>query len=136
MKARSKRGSGITESVVAAIVLIPLALCLIDLMALVVCNSMNDTLVKNMARAAANQTESGAGFAAAENARQSFKPSPLVGSIDLEAFEWPPDGTQDPAVTVKTRMVVHMPVPFPYFGDSVQFVAQDVEPIVAQTATP
>jgi hypothetical protein len=136
MKTRSKRGSGITESVVAAIVLIPLALCLLDLMALVVSNSMNDTLVKNMARAAANQTDSGAAFAAAENARQSFKPSPIISSINLETFDYPPNGTQDPAVTVKTRMVVRMPVPFPFFGDSVQFVAQDVEPIVAQTATP
>jgi hypothetical protein len=130
---RSKRGSGLIESVLAAFILIPLALCIIDLIVLVIANSMNDTLVKNMARAAANQTDGGQAYQAALNARQSFKPSPIVDSIDLETFDWPPNGASDPAVSVKTKMVVRMPVPFPFYGDKVTFIAADTEPVVALT---
>ena len=52
---RSKRGVSLIEAALGALILIPIALATVDLIAIVIANSMNDTAVKNCARAGANQ---------------------------------------------------------------------------------
>ncbi len=57
MRVRKSRGGSLIETVSAAILLVPIALAILDVIVLVVANSMNDTAVKNAARAAANQED-------------------------------------------------------------------------------
>lgn len=123
---KSERGQGLVEAIAAAFILIPIALCLLDLIVVVMANSMNDTAAKNAARAAANQGDQASASLAAQKSIQSFKSSAIVSSIVLDNVDYPPskDG-----VTVRTKMEVNLPVPFPGYSH-VTFVAQDVEPIV------
>lgn len=125
---KNRRGTSAIEAVAAAIVLVPVALCLLDLIVIVIANSMNDTAAKNAARAAANQPDGPSAFNAARNAIQTFRSSQIVKSITIDIFDYP--ASKD-AVTCQTRMVVHLPVPFPGFSE-IQFVAKDVEPIVVK----
>jgi len=127
MRRRSARGTGSVEAIVGAIILVPIALGLLDLIILISANSMNDVAVKNAARAAANQADSTSGFDAANKSLISVRSSTIVKSIVLEGFDYP---LSKEAVTVSTRMTVHLPVPFPGLSD-IEFVAKDVEPIVA-----
>jgi Flp pilus assembly protein TadG len=126
-KPRSMRGTSMIEAVTAAFVLVPIALCLVDLGMVVVANSMNDTAAKNAARAAANQTDGGSATLAAKGSLQAIN-SPIVKSIDVETLDY----VLNDSVTVQTKMIVHLPVPFPGLSD-ITFMAQDVEPIVAFT---
>lgn len=126
LKTRTKRGSGLIESVTVAVILIPIALCLLDLMVLVAANAINDMAAKNAARAAANQSNGLAALAAAQKSLQSFTSSPIVKEISLEMFDYPADKT---AVTCQTSMLVRLPVPFPGLSE-LTFKAKDVEPIM------
>ncbi len=116
------------EAVVAAIVLVPLALALLDLTVVVIANSMNDTAAKNAARAAANQPDGNSAMDAATRALKSFKDSGFITSIIINDLKYA--DVMD-AVTVQTKMVVHLPVPFPGISD-ITFMADDVEPIVVK----
>ncbi len=120
----SGRGQGFIEVVSVALVLIPLALALLDLIVVVIANSMNDTAAKNCARAAANQGDQNSANQAAAKALATFNSSAIVHSINQQCT-WTTD-----TATVKTTMVVNLPVPFPGFGQ-LTFVAQDVEPVVS-----
>ncbi len=128
MKRGSKKGQGLTEAVTAAIVLIPLALCLMDFMVLIMANSMNDTIVKNAARAAASQDTEAHALEAAKNSIKSYHPSGIIqqDSLLLSGFLY--DGAKG-SVTAQTTMTVHLPMPFPGISD-MTFHAKDVEPIV------
>ena len=48
--------------------------------------------------------------------------------LELAVFDYP--ASKD-AVTCQTKMIVHLPVPFPGISD-VTFMAKDVEPIVVK----
>jgi hypothetical protein len=124
---RSERATSITEAIVGAFVLVPIALCLVDLGVLVVANSINDTAAKNGARAAANQADGHDAFFAAQDAVNAFHTSPILKSITLLTVDYPPDQS---SVSVKTQVVVKLPIPFPGL-DNLTFQAQDVEPIVS-----
>jgi hypothetical protein len=123
---RNHRGDAIIEAVTIAIVLIPVALCLLDLIVVVIANNMNDTAAKNAARAAANQGDKPSAQAAAEKALESFHQSSIIESIEIEHFKYP---QKKDKVTVQTKMKVRLPIPFPGYND-LTFMAKDVEPIV------
>jgi hypothetical protein len=127
MRSRSRRGQGLAEAITAAIVLVPIALCLFDFLVVIIGNSMNDTACKNATRAAANQPDLGTAQAAAEKSLLSLH-SPLINSISLL------DVTYNDKVSVMchTRISIHLPVPFPGYADLI-FDAEDVEPIVGST---
>ena len=112
----------------AAIVLIPLSLALLDFMVLIIANSMNDTTVKNAARAAASQDTAVLALDAAKKSIASFHPSAIVNadSLILSGFDY--DASKG-SVTAQTTMTVHLPMPFPGLSD-MTFHAQDVEPII------
>lgn len=130
MKNRAKRGSGLIEAILAATILVPIALFLLDLTVMIIANSMNDTAAKNAARAAANQPNGTAAHAAAEKALASFQASTIVKSLALSEFDYPPKGVG--SVSVVTVMEVKLPVPVPGFA-GYTFKAGDVEPIVGST---
>ncbi len=120
---RSRRGSSLAESAVAAIVLIPIALCILDLLVLASANTMNDTAAKNAARAAANQADAATAGLAAQNALSTFHKSSIITDIGVD-LQYTAE-----QVTCETTMKVHLPVPFPGFSDLV-FKAKDVEPVM------
>lgn len=126
IRRRKSRGTSIVESALAAILLVPIALGILDLIVIVVANSMNDTACKNAARAAANQSEGSLAFNAAKKSLESSKASSIVKSIAFEIFDW--QGL-DGNVTCSTKMVVRLPIPFPGMQE-ISFVAKDVEAVV------
>jgi hypothetical protein len=130
MRNRSRRGQGIVEAVTAAIVIVPIALCLFDFLVVIIGNSMNDTTCKNAARAAANQPDGASAGLAAEKAVLAVH-SPLLNSITL----LPLDYVTNVSVTAHTRVSIHLPVPFPGYSDLI-FDAEDTEPIVGATPNP
>ncbi|MBS2010536.1 MAG: hypothetical protein JST01_26030 [Cyanobacteria bacterium SZAS TMP-1] len=130
MRRRSRRGQGIAEAVTAAIVLVPIALCLFDFLVVVIVNSMNDTACKNAARAAANQPDFDSAKTAAEKSLMSVH-SPFLSKIELQEVIYDGPAT----VAVKTRASMNLPVPFPGYS-SLTFDAQDVEPIVGTAPPP
>jgi Flp pilus assembly protein TadG len=127
MKRRTRKGSGIIEAVSVAIVLIMVAITMLDLIVLIIANSMNDTAAKNAARAAANQADGSTAEDAANKALESFRSSTLVTSLVLDDIQYA-KATKD-GVMVQTKMIVHLPMPFPGWSE-MTFIAKDVEPIV------
>lgn len=123
---RNRRGFSLIEAVTGAMILIPIALFLLDVTVLIIATTMNDTAVKNAARAAANQPEGVEGFQAAQKSLNSFKSSALVKSLTLSKYDYP--ASRD-AVTCETKMVVALPVPIPGY-DNITFLGRAVEPIV------
>lgn len=134
MRSRTRRGQSFIEAVCAAFIIIPLALCLLDLIVLVVANSMNDTAAKNAARAAANQPDGNSALAAAQKSLSSFKKSAIITDVILQGLDYP-DPNNAGAVSCKVKISVHMPMPFPGFSD-IAFTAQAVEPIVGAKVNP
>ena len=123
---RNKRGSQLTEAVLAAFILIPVALGMLDMIVVVIANSINDSAVKNAARAAANQTNGGLAVQAEQSALSSFKKSSIVKSLTIDDLQLDKEN-----VTCTTKMEVHLPVPIPGCAD-VTFKARASEPVVGQ----
>lgn len=128
---RSRKGASLIESALAALILIPIALAVLDLMVIVAANSMNDTACKNAARAGANQPDGPSAQKAADKSLDSFQTSGIVKSIVIEDYNYTgPKGV----FSVTTSMVVNAPVPFPGLTN-MTFKARAVEPVVG-TANP
>lgn len=123
---RRSRGSGLAEAAVAATFLIPLALGLLDIIFIVIANSINDTACKNAARAAANQVNGNLAKDAALKSLNSFQPSQIIPSLELVSLDIPK--TAD-SVACKTKILVVLPVPVPGCS-KLTFMANAVEPIV------
>jgi hypothetical protein len=130
MQKRTRRGQSIIEAVTAAIVIVPVALCLFDFLVVIIANSMNDAACKNAARAAANQPDGGSATSAALVSLTSVH-SPLLNKISLKNLVY----NANVSVTVFTEASVHLPVPFPGYSDLV-FEASDTEPIVGAAPPP
>lgn len=128
MIGRSKKGQALMEVAVVGIILIPIALFMLDLAVLVMCNMTNDSVAKNAARAAANQPVQASAQQAAQHALDTVKTSSIITDLKIKNFNY--TGNHD-SVTVATQMSVQVPVPFPFL-DKVAFVAQSVQPIVAE----
>ena len=125
---RKSRGQGLVEAITAAIILIPLAFCLLDFIVLVIANSTNDTLAKNCARAAANQDSQTKALEAAQKSIKSFHSSTIISADSLQLSGFNYDSTKG-YVTAQTTMQVHLPMPFPGYSD-MTFRALASEPIV------
>lgn len=123
---KRRKGSAFVEALGAAIVLIPIALIVLDLLVMVITNSFNDSAAKNAARAAANQKEPAAAINAADKSLKAFKPNAIMPELKMvDIFYNDKDGT----VKVLTEMKVNLPVPFPGY-QQLTFRAQALEPIV------
>ena len=127
---KRKHGTSLAEAIVAAIIIVPVALFLLDLGVLILASSINDKAVKTATRAAANQSDAPSAWSAANVSLASFKSSPIVKSLTIQSFVFPPANALE-TVSITTRIVVKLPVPFPGF-DEIAFVAKAEEPIVGQ----
>ena len=126
-RARNKVGQSLNEAVVGALILIPIALTGLDLTIIVVCNSANDGLVKNAARAAANQGTKAKAIKAAKDCIANFPRSPIILDVKLAGDI---DYIDQKQVAVQTVMTMKLPVGLPGM-DILEFNARAVEPLVA-----
>jgi hypothetical protein len=120
------RGQALIEAVCTAMILIPLALCLLDIMVLVMANGMNDSCAKSAARSAANQADDITALSAAKKAVSALHTSAIIKSVSMPGFFYDSGSGK---VTVQTQIEVHLPMPFPGLTD-LTFQAKDVEAIV------
>ncbi len=123
---RRKRGQALIEAVCIAMILIPLALCLLDCLVLVIANSMNDGCAKSAARSAANQSDEPTALKAAKDVVSALHTSAIITHVAMPGFFYDINSGK---VSVMTQIVVHLPMPFPGFSD-LTFQAKDVEAIV------
>jgi hypothetical protein len=123
---RKSRGQALIEAVCTAMILIPIALCLLDIVVLVVANAMNDSCAKTAARSAANQADEVTALSAAKRAVSSLHTSAIIKQVAMPGFFYDSGSGK---VTVQTQIEVHLPMPFPGISD-LTFQAKDVEAIV------
>lgn len=122
---RAKKGVSLIEAALGSLILIPIALLIVDLIAIVIANSMNDTAAKNCARAGANQPNINAAALAGEKALATFQQSGIVKSLVMDDMTYADGGV----CTATTIMVMRVPVPFPGFSE-MTFNAKATEPVV------
>lgn len=126
---RRTKGAGLVETIVIATVLVPVTLFFLDLIVLVMANSINDGACKNAARVAANQAAPLDAVNAIEKAIAAYRKNSILKSIRIVRMIY--DDVGYTTVSVETEVVVHLPIPFPGYND-VTFVAKDVEPILVK----
>ena len=130
-KTKRSLGSGIVETAVGLILVIPVLLCLVDVAALVLAQTANDSLAKQCARAAAEQI-AGSGDPNAQVAFNGYPNSSLITKQSCITVYPPPSGGN---VTVQctTTILCTLPVPIPFGGPASQvFAARAIEPVVGQ----
>jgi len=158
-RARSS-GTSLIETLAGFIIIIPIALVAMDLTTVISASQINEHLVEDAARAAANQVGTQNAQAAAQTALQSYPINRPIVSVVITDFNYNPPLTSEmggggngaamgapagngqngaPAgivptvggqVTVVTSMVIKLPVPIANI-DEVTVRANAVQPIVA-----
>ena len=124
---RGTKGNCFIECVLGGALLIPIALCMLDLGTLVLGAELNDSLARQAARAAANEQSQTLAEAAAEKAKDPYAPSQLTEfSVDNVAY------TAD-SVSVKTSVQITVPFQFPFLSGET-LVAQATMPVVGVVA--
>jgi hypothetical protein len=126
---RGKRGSQLAEALVIGIFILMIALALIDLVVMVLANSVNDAAAKNAARAAANQPNYDKALEAAQNAvnGRKDKTASFITSLILQTLDY----SDHNIVSCTTKMDMKLPIPVPGMGGNFTFMAKATEPIVA-----
>lgn len=127
MRRRRTKGAALTETAAGLILLIPVALFLLDVAALVIAQVSNDALAKHAARAAA-EMPTGAGQPAATNVIANYASGAPTLCQGAKLLTYLDSGT---TVTVTTQITCVLPCPIPLGGPQSQvFCAQATEPIV------
>lgn len=121
---RNNRGTSLIEMVVGAIFFIPIGLVAVDLVSLSMVEQVNDHIARDAARAAANQMDSAAAFAAAEKTVKMFKVNALIANVHLDECTY-----NDGAVRLQTSIDAKVPAPFIGFSGK-KLIAQSFQPIV------
>ncbi|MBX9940142.1 MAG: hypothetical protein K2Y32_12860 [Candidatus Obscuribacterales bacterium] len=127
---RRARAQTLIEAITGFAVIIPLALMAIDLTVLVTTSQSNEQWAELAARVAASQSNEQNARLSAEGCLAKAKTSNIVQSVALEGVEYDLGKGQ---VTIKTKMLVNMPVPFPFLSQ-VECHASAIQPIVATPA--
>lgn len=125
-------GSSLIETVCGSVVLVVVALFLIDVAAIVICQTENDALAKHCARAAAAQPSLALATTAITDVTTQFVAQ--NGGSKLCTYIDPPTTTYSAAnatVNVITTVQCTFPVPIPFGPTSIQFQTDATEPIVA-----
>jgi hypothetical protein len=134
VRRRKRFGSSIVEVAAGLFLLVPVAIFLTDIMAVVMVQTANDALAKHAARAAAEKTDAATAQQAANDIIATFPASNLANNPSIIVFQY----TNDPAagisqVYVRTQLVCNFPFPIPFndaAGKQMLFVAEATEPIV------
>jgi Flp pilus assembly protein TadG len=128
------RGSSLVETVCGCILLVAIGLFLVDVSAVVICQTQNDALAKHCARAAAaqdNVTVPGSAQAAVDAVIAKFQTENGASKVCIynsNFLNWQPANA---TATVVTTVTCNFPVPVPFGPAYMQFKADATEPIVA-----
>ncbi|MBS1989516.1 MAG: hypothetical protein JSS83_03305 [Cyanobacteria bacterium SZAS LIN-3] len=129
-----RRGSSLIETVCGCIILVIVALFLVDVAAVVICQTQNDALAKHCARAAAAMDDvknPGTAQAAADEVVAKFQAENGGSKICLVNPPVVINYQAGPAtVMAVTTVTCNFPVPVPFGPSYLQFKAEAVEPIV------
>ena len=120
---RGTKGNCFIECVLGGMLLIPIALCMLDLGTLVLGAELNDTLARQAARAAANEQSQTLAQDAADKAAEPFTSSQLI-SFDAPNVSYTTD-----SVSVKTSVQITVPFQFPFLSGET-LVAQATMPVI------
>jgi len=124
----------LVETVVGAIFIIPIALFLLDVASIVICQTQNDALAKHCARAAANQDSSGKAQGAVDDVVSEFQKS--GGGSKICLFNKASMDYTAAQVLVKTEVTCNFPVPIPFGPGYMNFSAEATEPVIADVPPP
>jgi Flp pilus assembly protein TadG len=129
MKARNTRrgtkGNCFIECCLGGALLIPIALCMLDLGSIVLAAELNDTAARQAARSAANEQTQTLAYNAAQLAVEAYAPNQLT-SYTLDNVNY----TTGDSVTVQTSVDVKVPFQFPFLSERT-LVAQVTMPVIA-----
>jgi hypothetical protein len=125
---RAQQGSQLAEALVIGIFILMITLALIDLIVMVMANSVNDAAAKNAARAAANQADYPTAWQAAQNAVKGPRgnSASFITTLILQKMDYSDHNN----VSCTTKMQLKLPIPVPGIGGTFNFMAQATEPIV------
>lgn len=126
---RDRRGSSLVETVLGSIIIVMIALFLVDVASIVICQTQNDALAKHCARAASNQDNSSKATTAVNDVITEFQKA--GGGSKICVFQNKTLTWSDAQVFVKTEVTCNFPVPIPFGPASMNFMAEATEPVVA-----
>jgi len=127
-----QRGSSLIETVCGCMILVVVGLFLIDVAAIVVCQTQNDALAKHCASAAAAQPTLGQATTAVNDVTTQFITQNGTSKICLfNKATIVNYNTAAAAVYVQTLVTCNFPCPIPFGPSYMQFQADCTEPIVA-----
>jgi Flp pilus assembly protein TadG len=130
-----KNGSAIVETAVGLFVLLPVFLILIDLLALVIGQTINDDIAKKAARYAAEGSTQVTAQAYADNYMSSISytgPTGLVSNAHIiGSVQWNTNQTR-----VVTEVTINLPIAVPFGGPTYQIMqTQSTYPTTGVSAT-
>jgi hypothetical protein len=127
-----RKAQSIVEVIAAVLIIIPIALFLLDVGALVLAQTANDTLAKNAARAAAEQPDETKAKAAVKEVVDKFPLSPIVPEKPVVELQYNLGNDVNITTTVNVKLLV--PIPLVPGMQNPTFKAQAHETIVAALA--
>ena len=139
MRQRDNRGSGLVETLVGCLIIVPIVLFLIDCSSVIIAQTANDALAKQCARAAAECPDVGTGTTAANliiTQYTSANPGLITAPTCVITDTSPTAGAWSD-VQAQTTYTVNMPVPIPFSSvNHLTFQARSVEPVVSNLGGP
>jgi hypothetical protein len=106
--------------------LVIIGLFLLNGIAVLFANQVNDKVAYNAARAAANAGQNGAEGAARNMISRHPVRKPIIQDIKLAGFNYLPKER----VEVTTQMTVGLPAPLPCFPKAISFQARSIQAVV------
>lgn len=126
---RQPKGSSLIETIMGSILIIMIALFLVDVASVVICQTQNDAFAKHIARSAANQINYATGSSAMADVVSEFKKNNTSNICTYQKAVLGADAgwTQ---VVARTEVTCVFPVPIPFGPSSMNFDAEATEPVV------
>ncbi len=135
-KSSRNKAQSLAEVALGCLLMVPFALFLLDISALVLGCIANQELAQRAARAAANRPTPAAAEAALRQIRETFTGGRIIRRIEsLRIIEFDIQGNQ--GIRVRSELTIALPVPVPLIpnnGQELRFVAEASQPIVALAA--
>lgn len=128
---RKTGGQSLIEISVCLTAAIPVLLFLLDMGFAVLCSQVADEIARDAARVAASQRTTQAATTTANSVISRFKTSAVITKVSLsdDKVNYVPDDK----VTVRIKMAVKLPVPFPFINNNPEFQAEAVQPVLVRS---
>ena len=123
---RTQHGDCLIECAIGGVFLVVIGLFMLNGIAVLFANQINDTVAYNAARAAANAKEEDAEAVAKNSVSQHPKQKPIIQDIKLVAFKFMPE-----RVEVTTEITVGLPAPLSCLPMTIKFQARSIQAVVS-----